>query len=317
MKTETPASISTPGNGPEPGADHPEPPPSPGLRKDLDQMWEALLRNVKELRLRTMDFSDLWEEEEEEEEECVAVGTGPAPSPGSPGSPPLPPPLGRALGGGPPPPPPPPPPTTGPASHLGLPRQAEAGPVKTVKLFWNGLRELPALPRYSRFGPGTIWANLEPVPLDTARLRQLFECKTSGLQLFKKQSIRRKQELTVLELKRSNLINIGLAALPAPHIVRAALLSFDQCVLEREAIERLLTMVPTEEELKKIRDAQQAGPHLSLGSAEQFLLTLASISEVQARLQLWSFKMEYDTMEKVGSRGNNIGTIEREGGGGE
>ncbi|XP_038630974.1 FH1/FH2 domain-containing protein 3-like [Scyliorhinus canicula] len=113
-----------------------------------------------------------------------------------------------------------------------------------------------------------------------------------------KQSIRRKQELTVLELKRSNLINIGLAALPAPYIVRAALLSFDQCVLEREAIERLLTMVPTEDELRKIRDAQQASPHLSLGSAEQFLLTLASISELQARLQLWSFKMEYDTMEK-------------------
>ncbi|XP_078061743.1 FH1/FH2 domain-containing protein 3-like [Mustelus asterias] len=62
--------------------------------------------------------------------------------------------------------------------------------------------------------------------------------------------------------------------------------------------QRLLMMVPTEEELEKIQGAQQAGPNLTLGSAEQFLLTLASVNELQARLHLWSFKMEYDSMEK-------------------
>ncbi|XP_067870032.1 FH1/FH2 domain-containing protein 3-like [Heterodontus francisci] len=301
---------------------------SPGLRKDLDQMWEVLLRNVKELRLRTMDFSDLWEEEEEGGGAAATgvggrwAGTGPAGSPPPPpplplgggplnplppppplplgGGPltPLPPPPPLPLGGGPliPLPPPPPPAPPGSSSRPGLPRQAP--PSKTLKLFWNSLRELPLLPRYSRFGPHSIWATLEPVVLDCGRLRHLFERKTGDFPPLKKQSVGRKQELTVLDMKRSNVINIGLTALPAPHIVRAALLGFDECVLEKEAIERLLTMLPTEKELAKIRNTQQASPHLPLGPAEQFLLTLASVNELPARLQLWSFKMEYETMEK-------------------
>ena len=40
-------------------------------------------------------------------------------------------------------------------------------------------------------------------------------------------------------------------------------------------------------------------PDVPLGSAEQFLLTLASISELPARLKLWAFKLDYDIMERV------------------
>ncbi|GCC48066.1 hypothetical protein chiPu_0032534, partial [Chiloscyllium punctatum] len=57
-------------------------------------------------------------------------------------------------------------------------------------------------------------------------------------------------------------------------------------------------MVPTDEELVKIREAQQANTGLRLGSAEQFLLTLASVCELQARLHLWAFISEYEAREK-------------------
>lgn len=40
-------------------------------------------------------------------------------------------------------------------------------------------------------------------------------------------------------------------------------------------------------------------PDIPLGSAEQFLLTLSSITELSARLQLWAFKMDYELTEKV------------------
>lgn len=40
-------------------------------------------------------------------------------------------------------------------------------------------------------------------------------------------------------------------------------------------------------------------PDVPLGSAEQFLLTLSSITELSARLQLWAFKMDYELIEKV------------------
>lgn len=63
--------------------------------------------------------------------------------------------------------------------------------------------------------------------------------------------------------------------------------------------QKLLTMVPTEEEVSSIQDALQESPDVALGSAEQFLLTLSSISELEARLNLWAFKLDYDVLEKV------------------
>ena len=58
-------------------------------------------------------------------------------------------------------------------------------------------------------------------------------------------------------------------------------------------------MIPTEEEKQRIQEAQLANPDVPLGSAEQFLLSLSSISELSARLQLWAFKMDYEATEKV------------------
>ena len=58
-------------------------------------------------------------------------------------------------------------------------------------------------------------------------------------------------------------------------------------------------MLPTDEERAKIQEAQFANPEIPLGSAEQFLLTLASISELTARLKLWAFKLDYENLEKV------------------
>lgn len=68
-------------------------------------------------------------------------------------------------------------------------------------------------------------------------------------------------------------------------------------------------MIPTEEEKQKIQEAQLVNPDVPLGSAEQFLLTLSSISELSARLQLWAFKMDYEATEKVCT--NSIKHVER------
>ena len=66
----------------------------------------------------------------------------------------------------------------------------------------------------------------------------------------------------------------------------------DNSIMNKEGIEKILTsMIPTEEEKGKILEAQMANPDIPLGQAEQFLLTLSSISELQARLSLWLFKL--------------------------
>jgi len=58
-------------------------------------------------------------------------------------------------------------------------------------------------------------------------------------------------------------------------------------------------LMPADEEKTKIMEAQMANPELPLGPAEQFLLTISSISELQARLQLWAFTLDYEAAEGV------------------
>ena len=76
--------------------------------------------------------------------------------------------------------------------------------------------------------------------------------------------------------------------------------------------QKLLTMMPTEEERQKIEEAQLANPDIPLGPAETFLMTLASIGGLAARLQLWAFKLDYDTMERVPGSWDGTGSGEHD-----
>ncbi|XP_052132777.1 FH1/FH2 domain-containing protein 3-like, partial [Frankliniella occidentalis] len=114
----------------------------------------------------------------------------------------------------------------------------------------------------------------------------------------KQQELNKNKEIIVLDHKRSNAINIGMTKLPPPRSIKTAILKMDATVMNREGIEKLLTMLPTEDERTRIQEAQALAPDTPLGSAEQFLLTLASISELPARLKLWAFKLDYENMEK-------------------
>ncbi|XP_010345077.2 FH1/FH2 domain-containing protein 1 isoform X1 [Saimiri boliviensis] len=264
--------------------------------------WELPTRAPK-LCIGDLDFSDLGEDEDQDmlNVESAEVGKG---------VPPPPPPLPLFSGVPPPPPPLPPPPIKGPfppppplAATLppSVPDSA-ALPTKrkTVKLFW---RELKLAAGHgvsaSRFGPcATLWASLEPVSVDTARLEHLFESRAKDVLPSKKAGEGRRTMTTVLDPKRSNAINIGLTTLPPVHVIKAALLNFDEFAVSKDGIEKLLTMMPTEEEQQKIEEAQLANPDIPLGPAENFLMTLASISGLAGRLQLWAFKLDYDSMER-------------------
>ena len=58
-------------------------------------------------------------------------------------------------------------------------------------------------------------------------------------------------------------------------------------------------MLPTDEERTKILQAVEANPDIPLGKAEQFLLMLIGITELEARLNLWAFKLDYESNEAV------------------
>lgn len=289
------------------------------LSRGSQDAWEKLQPSSRPLRIKDLDFSDLMEEEDIDVLDIDTFDTAlpngvlppPPPMPGlasAPPPPPPPPPPPGCTALAPPPPPPPPPPPGGlsvPPPPPGLlPPSPSQGidPAflkkrKTVKLFWKELKQ-PDSPRKCKFGRGTVWASLDKVAVDTAKLEHLFESKGKELPVAKKCAEAKKAAILVLDPKRSNAINIGMTVLPAVHVIKSAILTFDEFAISKEGIEKILTMTPTDEEKQKIQEAQLANPDVPLGTAEQFLLTLSSISGLTARLQLWAFKLNYETLEK-------------------
>ncbi|XP_059563116.1 FH1/FH2 domain-containing protein 3 isoform X13 [Myotis daubentonii] len=284
---------------------------SPQPKTESDHIWDQLMANPRELRIQDMDFTDLGEEDDIDVLD-VDLGHGAAPGP-----PPPPPPTFLGL---PPPPPPPlldsvppppipgnllaPPPVFNAPQGLGWPQVPRGQPAftkkkKTIRLFWNEVRPFEWPCKNNRRCREFLWSKLEPIKVDTSRLEHLFESKSKELSVSKKTAADgKRQEIIVLDSKRSNAINIGLTVLPPPRTIKIAILNFDEYALNKEGIEKILTMIPTEEEKQKIQEAQLANPEAPLGSAEQFLLMLSSISELSARLHLWAFKMDYETTEK-------------------
>uniref|UniRef100_I3JAT1 Formin homology 2 domain containing 3a n=1 Tax=Oreochromis niloticus TaxID=8128 RepID=I3JAT1_ORENI len=264
-------------------------PPAPPPKKESDTIWDQLLASPRELRIGDINFTDLTEEDDKDILDAVLMG-------GCGELPPLCPPPPPLFGGMRPPPPPSfnalipvPPPPEPPLFNKKK---------KTIRLFWSEVRKKHTCYNFIRSGE-SFWSKLEPVKLDTAKLEHLFESKSKEIPVTKKTAADgKRQEIIVLDSKRSNAINIGLTVLPPPRTIKTAILNFDEYALNKEGIEKILTMIPTEEEKQKIQEAQLANPDVPLGSAEQFLLTLSSISELSARLQLWAFKMDYEATEK-------------------
>ncbi|XP_045784883.1 uncharacterized protein LOC123880684 isoform X3 [Maniola jurtina] len=262
-----------------------------------DLHWEELRKGClnREFHLCDLDFSDLkYDSDDDAVFPAINASNGPPPPP-----PGMLPPLGI----------PPPLPTC----FLSLPKNLPSSSIsselscesanstlkkskKTVKLFWKEIHENPLpTPVKAKVG-GSIWDDLPEVNLDTASLEHLFESRTNDL-IIKEKLMEPKRNL-ILDTKRSNAINIAMKKLPTPQTIKVAIMKMDATVIGREGIEKLLTMLPTQEEKVKIQEAQYANPDLPLGSAEQFLLTLASINELSSRLKLWVFKLDFDNLEK-------------------
>ncbi|XP_009468743.1 PREDICTED: FH1/FH2 domain-containing protein 1 [Nipponia nippon] len=273
------------------------------IKKDVELTWERLEASPVQLKIKDLDFTDLGEEDDFDildtgpmandsfhppgiEATSAGTLTVPPPPPAIPGCPPPPPP---AIPGC-----PPPPGLPGPSAMDG-PSQAKKK--RTVKLFWKELKQLDGTVGLGRFGQATLWASLQNVEVNAAKLEHLFESRSKEVPTSKK-AIDGKKVVVVLDPKRSNAINIGLTVLPPVHIIKTAVLNFDEFAVNKEGIEKILTMVPTEEEKQKIQEAQLASPDVPLGSAEQFLLALSSISDLTARLQLWAFKLDYESLEQ-------------------
>ncbi|CAG5112993.1 Oidioi.mRNA.OKI2018_I69.chr2.g7144.t2.cds [Oikopleura dioica] len=311
--------------------DEPEPEPvAPPKKKDgftcfWDEIKDSLIRKNLKLYVGDVDFDDVESEPEEDGPKVPPFGAPSfpprqpvaMPGMGGPGGPPPPPPPPGGIPGGPPPAPgmapppppfggppgappgppppggmgPPPPPSGGFSSHPAKPQKKSN---RTVKLFWTEIRKP---------GAETIWGAINDefeAPANfSSELDSIFALKdaSKGKERTPGQSLKQ-NEITVLDQKRSNAINISMKTLPNIRTIKSAILHMNSDALPKESIEKILKLLPTEEEIAMIQDEQQKRPGLPLASAEQFLSTIHSIPELEARLKIWSFRLDFPEKER-------------------
>jgi len=301
------------------------------------KQWKDIANKYKiSLSFADMDFSDLQSDEPDTRENTIFTsingaspplpppppmnGTAPIPPsnnirppppppvpPTHRKTPPPPPPLSAIKiseppGSGPPPPPPPPsmmktnnPPVIESEEKCVLVQRSESQekpkpPPKLVKLHWR------PVPHHCL--SNTIWQNLPEISCEKSKFETLFTIEEKS----KKHSIEKiskPKELLVLDTNRSNQINIGIKSLPSITKLKVLIEEMDDKIITREGVEKLQSLMPSDEEIAAIKEAQKENSDdIPLGTAEQFLLLLHSISGLECRLKLWAFKVDFKAMEK-------------------
>ena len=89
-----------------------------------------------------------------------------------------------------------------------------------------------------------------------------------------------------------------MTSLPPVHQIREIIVEMKDDLITRDAIEKLQSLIPTDDEIVHIKQAQDHSPHTPLGSAEQFLLVLSHISGLDSKLKLWLFKLDFKVLIK-------------------
>ncbi|XP_046842773.1 FH1/FH2 domain-containing protein 1-like isoform X2 [Xenia sp. Carnegie-2017] len=262
-------------------------------RKRQEIEWEKSVTSKRSLVINDLDFTDLREDDDKDIMEIRHHDTeGAPPPPPIPGGVPAPPPPPPSMPGGAPPPPPMPGLPAPPAAPK-VPTQADKK--KLVRLFWKEVKNSPLINGVNK----TIWGAIDPVDIDTKKLEHLFETKhISKTKQQKPEEKEKKREIVVLDMKRSQQINIALTKLPPVSSLKQAIINMDNTVLDKEALERLLPLRPTSDEKSRIEEERLAYPDIPLASAEQFLLTISSVNELYSRLKLWQFSLEYESIER-------------------
>uniref|UniRef100_A0A8C2HNH9 Formin homology 2 domain containing 3b n=1 Tax=Cyprinus carpio TaxID=7962 RepID=A0A8C2HNH9_CYPCA len=282
----------------------PTPSPTPP-KKESDHIWDQLIATPRELRIKELDFTDLGEEDDVDILDVSnVIGssdlTPPPPPPlFLPSLPPPPP-----LFGCPPPPPipgmmmPPPPPflASVPPPHLGSPQLSRGEPLlfqkkkKTIRLFWNEVRPIDWQYSNHKSCRESLWSKLDAVKLDTAKLENLFETKSKELPVTKKTAADgKRQEIIILDSKRSNAINIGLTVLPPPRTIKTAILNFDEYALSKEGIEEVA---------EPLQDLKEGMDQLEKNKTLRYILsTLLAIGNFLNGTNAKGFELSY--LEKV------------------
>ncbi|GAQ82454.1 Actin-binding FH2 (Formin Homology) protein [Klebsormidium nitens] len=101
------------------------------------------------------------------------------------------------------------------------------------------------------------------------------------------------QRVNLIDLRRANNCEIMLTKvkMPLPEML-AAILRLDDKSLDTDTVENLIKFCPTKEEADTLRAYD--GDKSLLGKCEQFFLELMSVPRIEAKLRVFSFKIEFN-----------------------
>jgi uncharacterized coiled-coil protein SlyX len=229
--------------------------------------------------------------------------------------PPPPPPVVLTSANGPPPPgpPPPPPPPLFSAHMPQLPqphvkhasfslKQKASKPMRSI--FWNTVAKKNV--EDTVFMRNDITKRAFDIEVDADHLQEIFakaESKSAPIVEVKQVPT----TISLLDPKRSQHIAIVIKQFKMSHQeLKKAILTMDDTLLRESDVMFLSQVVPTQEELEKIRSFD--GDKVLLSEADQFFMGIESIcDDLAIRLEAWRFKNSFD--ENSGSVRADIETI--------
>lgn len=142
---------------------------------------------------------------------------------------------------------------------------------------------------------GTVWAEIDDggVTFDTAAFEAKFQQKKRAVK-DKKAAAPKKVIVELIDPKRSYNVNIALARFKMTHeAIRDAVLALDEQTLNEEKVNALVAIAPTSDEVETV--LAYDGDMALLGNCEKFFRCLATIPNVQPRMDLLLNKIRFRT----------------------
>ncbi|XP_062099581.1 formin-like protein 18 [Humulus lupulus] len=114
------------------------------------------------------------------------------------------------------------------------------------------------------------------------------------------------EKVQLIELRRAYNCEIMLSKVkvPLPDLM-SSLLALDESTLDGDQIENLIKFCPTKEEMDLLKNYN--GAKENLGKCEQFFLELMKVPRVEAKLRVFSFKIQFSS--QVSDLRNNLNIV--------
>ncbi|XP_071699145.1 formin-like protein 18 [Rutidosis leptorrhynchoides] len=167
--------------------------------------------------------------------------------------------------------------------------------------------------KFNRTTQGSLWAEAEKSgaddrpDIDFPELELLFSVNTSSDKAAKLRNQAAKPEkVQLIEHRRAYNCEIMLSKVKRPlHELMEIVLNLDDSAMDLEQVDHLIKYCPTKEEMEQIKAYK--GEKDALGKCELFFMELMKVPRSEAKLRVFSYKLQFST--QVSDLRNNLNDV--------